>query len=607
MFHNINILKASVDNVLEKLRLKETKLRTQIKDDLDANKAALLDQETSHTIKLNEYKDETAKLKQELLQQYKDKVDEIEEQKEQIRQDEAQKGYTYRADFKTYEGGTKLPILATFCVIAFVVFLIGFILHCYEYADAKGRYEDKCLDDIKPISSFRIDSEGTIVTCKEDADDDGDPDDGRGNGIYIRLKNQSDEKYTHYSVRLYDKDNQKLKPDSRKYKLPDGAFGLMEEVDKSVEFFLPYDEMGLKDKMNNITLVVLKHNLFDSDSRIIHKQDFIIYKTKKKYSAHDAKVALDALQNYMQPEKMDHLSYRERNDYYDQLDSLCVKFGGIDPFILMADGGNKYAQDYVGRCYYQGKNVEKDKEKAKKYYKKSHDKGNVHATYALGVASESSEKESLYKEAQRKGYIEADWTLAEMEYIELSRKKGERKKRNEKLFDMYKKLADKGHVGGLMRLGICYEEGYFGTAADTVKAKDFYSEAIKDERKSREKNMAHYRLGRLYYLQEEYSDAFKHLKTSVDAGLNFGKKLLGCCYYYNLGCGYTPERYKIAYGLFDQAVKDDPTDSQAYYMLGLCYYNGRGVERNEDKAYQHIWEAADKGCQDAIDWLDSDI
>lgn len=60
--------------------------------------------------------------------------------------------------------------------------------------------------------------------------------------------------------------------------------------------------------------------------------------------------------------------------------------------------------------------------------------------------------------------------------------------------------------------------------------------------------------------------------------------------------------------LYAEAVKwlQDATDAghtEAKYYLGLCYYYGDGVQKDQDKGTQLLREAAQDGCTDAMEYL----
>ena len=82
-------------------------------------------------------------------------------------------------------------------------------------------------------------------------------------------------------------------------------------------------------------------------------------------------------------------------------------------------------------------------------------------------------------------------------------------------------------------------------------------------------------------------EVIKRMQKRVEMGDAQAIYNLGC--YYALGMYGLPQDRDKALELFHRAAELDYTT--AYHSIGLCYYDGRGAERDEMKA-KHYWELA---------------
>ena len=56
---------------------------------------------------------------------------------------------------------------------------------------------------------------------------------------------------------------------------------------------------------------------------------------------------------------------------------------------------------------------------------------------------------------------------------------------------------------------------------------------------------------------------------------------------------YYKKRYDFAFPIFEHLAQQGRAESQ--YMLGICYFNGEGVEQNYDKAVEWYTKSAEQG------------
>ena len=180
----------------------------------------------------------------------------------------------------------------------------------------------------------------------------------------------------------------------------------------------------------------------------------------------------------------------------------------------------------------------------------------------------------------------------------------------------YRKLAEAGNTDAMVSLGDCYFDGN-GVEQDYITANSYYLKAanagdvmgmssIADSYywgKGLEANQSiaaeWYRkaaeLGDVYsewsaahinWRNEKYEEAAKgFIKVIEGEGDKYktdSKYMLGVCYY--LGKGVA-QNYCTAVDLFTEIAQEE---SAAAFFLGECYRLGQGVEQNDYKAFQNM-------------------
>ena len=105
---------------------------------------------------------------------------------------------------------------------------------------------------------------------------------------------------------------------------------------------------------------------------------------------------------------------------------------------------------------------------------------------------------------------------------------------------------------------------------------------------------AQYSLGRCYYNGEgvgkDFTKGVYWYGKAAEQGHAEAQYNLGKCYYY--GEGVNKDHAKAVYW-FDKAAEQG--DVEAQYNLGNCYYNGEGVSEDRQKATDLFYEAARHG------------
>ena len=158
-------------------------------------------------------------------------------------------------------------------------------------------------------------------------------------------------------------------------------------------------------------------------------------------------------------------------------------------------------------------------------------------------------------------------------------------------FTYYKKAADKKDGYACYRLGILYLKG-LGITASESKAVDYFQ-------KSADLNDANgqYELAYHYYETHDYRKAhFYAMKSALQENLD-AACLLG--FLYDQGKGVTKDEKK-AFGWYEKAANKN---TDAKMNLAMAYFTGRGTEKNYNKAFQLFTELAGKGETDSFNFI----
>lgn len=263
-----------------------------------------------------------------------------------------------------------------------------------------------------------------------------------------------------------------------------------------------------------------------------------------------------------------------------------------------------------------------------KWIQKALEKEYIDAYVDLGIFYQSDEKYEDLEKAQQSYYQAAQLGNPEgmnglaLIYYNMPDNKGD-----EQAFRWFSKSADLGDSFGLYYLAVMYENG-FGTNIDKQKAWDLYL-ASADQKFS----LAYRKIAQLieegeapasftgreleYYIKaaerndiDAIHDVIRFLENDPDrqkelfswcqrgAQLNDGKCIckLGKLYFY--GMGTEMDEFKAMNCFRKAETMEIP---EAYYFLGLAYYEAKGVvSPNIQKAEEYFRKAAEAGYSDAI-------
>ena len=303
------------------------------------------------------------------------------------------------------------------------------------------------------------------------------------------------------------------------------------------------------------------------------------------------------------------------------------------------DGGSIDAMAYLGLCYYNGRGVSQNLDKAfhsfSTYCERSHpiassfgprvlgimylwgqgtdvnyekavhwltkaiDMGDEYAElnlalcylYGRGVSKDEKKAFSMYMKLALKDYSEAQTQLGFIYYIGLGVEKD-----YEQAAQWFKKSAENGHPLGQSNMGCMYEEGK-GVLKDYEQSYYWFKKSADQGSAAGQSG-----LGNLYEeghgVAQDYSQAVYWYQKSAEQENSSGLRSLGYCYLKGKG---VQKDYSKAVELFKKALKGDEENYCGYSLarLGLCYERGYGVEQDMRQAYSYYLKAASMGQSNA--------
>lgn len=205
-------------------------------------------------------------------------------------------------------------------------------------------------------------------------------------------------------------------------------------------------------------------------------------------------------------------------------------------FEMAASKEHKYALYSLGMLYLHGRGVEPDEKKACQLFQRSHKKGNPYASFELGKLYEAGRGTERNTDLTEKCY-----RVAFLGFLNL-----EKKTRDDTLW---------------YRIGTMYLQGV-GTEADEKEAEKYL-------RKSADYGNTHaaYQLAKLYIRQET-----EKLKTNPEE---------------------IPDYEKMKQALNWLTAVSEQGNSFADYALGKLYGDGKLTAKDMEKAFYHLYRAAD--------------
>ena len=274
----------------------------------------------------------------------------------------------------------------------------------------------------------------------------------------------------------------------------------------------------------------------------------------------------------------------------------------IDKLSKHAKQGNPTAQFTLGKCYLEGIGVEESLQKARVWISKAAENGHPTALSAMAEAYHYGED------------IQADDRKA-FQYIRKAVDCGADPDDMDLLAAFYtygwgtpvnvsqglecrKVAAEFGSANAQLMMGLSYEEGD-GVQKDESKAFEYYKLAADQYDKNGLNKVATcYAFG--IGVQQDLKQAAYYAESAMDHGSVSGACLLADMYMNGEGV-----QKDTAYGLslYKQAHEIDPEDGSPLYSLGICFYFGLGVAKNEAQGMDYITQAANLDDENALEFL----
>lgn len=246
-----------------------------------------------------------------------------------------------------------------------------------------------------------------------------------------------------------------------------------------------------------------------------------------------------------------------------KISELYNKFKDIVYVNVLADLNDPHALNIVGKYYRVGYNVEKDPQKAMKYFKKAADLDYPQAQSNYGYLLQEvgiNNKPDMIEGARFLKLSAENGDLVGMFNYGLALYKGEGVKKNKKeALDWLKKASDQGDLISQI----------------------YYAHLILNDKKQS---------------TEKVNECLSYLKNAM----NKGSPDAYYCYADLLKNSVNLERNdEIIFNCYKFASEMGKVDAIYYY--GICYLDGIGTPKNKETAMKYLQIAAIKGCKQAQD------
>ncbi len=390
------------------------------------------------------------------------------------------------------------------------------------------------------------------------------------------------------------------------------GMGTRKSIKKSIECCKAAADKGHPEAQYSMWL-----HFCDGDAKISYEEAY-------EYLVSAAQTGLDEANNYL-----------GRIFYADECFDEAFHY-----FEFAADKGCADAMYRLGECYYHGEGTSENFEKAFGLYKKAakfyHDRAtyNLAWCYDYGQGTQKNPKLAFewYKKAARLGHVLAINNLGVCYATGKGTDKNIKKaiacysvaarydvkeainslgsfhetgngleKDISKAIEFYEKATSLGDSSGAFNLARCYQFG-MGVDKDVSKAIDLYIESSHDEKDRIADKFMDIDMSTLNSSDEykiavfllEFDDekcksrAFDLLIDSAENGFVEAQKYLAKLFFEGDGA-VKSETLSVLF--WSEVAKKDV--ASAIYNLGTCYYNGKGVTRNPERAFELYKKSAD--------------
>lgn len=258
--------------------------------------------------------------------------------------------------------------------------------------------------------------------------------------------------------------------------------------------------------------------------------------------------------------------------------------GGVEMALVIghlqqaASKGYAEAQFHLGECYFEGRGVKKDEQKA-------------HYWFQLAASQKHAEAHSTNPEDLKEGFVQQPYKVDPAGQYLLGCLYFDGKEiAKDEIFaaQCFRRAADQGDAPSQYKLGLCYFEGR-GVEKNEKQAIDYFHLAA-----DRGNADAQYNLAELYSkgegVEKNETLAVKYYKLAAEQGHIKAQFNLGLRYY--VGFGVTKNE-ALAVKYFQLAA--DKGHVSAQNNLGWRYIEGKGVEKDKGRAFHYFHLAAEQG------------
>jgi TPR repeat protein len=210
----------------------------------------------------------------------------------------------------------------------------------------------------------------------------------------------------------------------------------------------------------------------------------------------------------------------------------------------------------LGSIYFNGYSVEKDYNKAKEFFQKAIEYGDIISLYNMGV---------IYRDAFG---VTQDFNKA---------------------FNLFVKAAKQGSTEAQIGLGIMHKTGR-GVQQDYNESIKWYEIAVEQGNPMAQNNLANTYMSNKYGVQQDYVKALELYQKSAAQGYDNGQNGLANMYLHGYGIS---KDYNKAVELYQKSIEQG--NVHALTNLGIMYREGHGVIQNYDKAIELFIKAVEKG------------
>ena len=257
------------------------------------------------------------------------------------------------------------------------------------------------------------------------------------------------------------------------------------------------------------------------------------------------------------------------------------------------DLGDIPSMTRLGKMYHEGNVVVKRiPHKAVKLFTKAAEAGDVEAQYKLGVCYcngegvpvDEAKGIELIKKAAERGHMDAQRTLGDL-YITGSCVKADALE----AVSWYRKAASQGDLSAATQVGASYASG-LGIEKDVAEAMRWLEKPAKAKIADAEITLG------MLYMSEFPGDSLKAKKAAellehpAQEGDEYAQVALGDLY--ADGRGIEKDEVK-AFDLYLEAANKGLATAQ--YKIGQCYFLGKGIKKNEGMAFRWFRRAAEQG------------